>query len=167
MAAALFAGQAAGRLRQLTVPSAGLGPMGLRVPVEVAQVMSERGLDVSGHRSATLTEPMVASADLVVGMSLRHVQEAVLLQPSAWKRTFRFKELVKRGELIGPRLPGQDLDSWIRAAQGDRSRTALVHVSPGDDVADPYGGPLEAYEAAAAELEHLTSRLVALLWPKH
>jgi protein-tyrosine phosphatase len=110
---------------------------------------------------------MVASADLVVGMSLRHVQEAVLLQPTAWKRTFRLKELVKRGELIGPRLPGQDLTSWIRAAQGDRPRAALAHVSPADDVADPYGGPFEGYEAAAAELERLISRLVSLLWPKH
>ena len=167
MAAALFAGRAAGRIEQPTVPSAGLGAAGLPVPAEVADVMAVRGLDVSGHRSATLTESMVASADLVVCMSLRHVQEAVLLQPSAWKRTFRLKELVKRGELVGPRLPGQDVASWIRAAQGDRPRSALVHVSPVDDVADPYGGPIEAYEAAAVELEDLTSRLVALLWPKH
>lgn len=167
MAAALFAGQAAGRIDQPSVASAGLGPAGLPVPVEVADVMSVRRFDVSGHRSATLTEPMVASADLVVAMSLRHVKEAVLLQPSAWKRTFRLKELVKRGELVGPRLPGQDLNSWIGAAQGDRPRSALVHISPADDVADPYGGPIEAYEDAAAELEDLTARLVALLWPKH
>jgi len=166
MAAALFAGRAARHVERPTAPSAGLGPGGLQVPVEVVEVMAARGIDVSGHRSATLSKPMVASADLVVGMSLRHVQEAVLLQPTAWKRTFRLKELVKRGEFIGPRLAGQDLNSWIRAAQGDRQRAALAHVSPADDVADPYGGPLEDYEAAAAELEYLTVRLVALLWPE-
>jgi hypothetical protein len=33
-------------------------------------------------------------------------------------------------------------------------------------VADPYGGPFDAYEAAAVDLERLTSRLVALLWPR-
>ena len=95
-----------------------------------------------GHRSTTLTAPMVAEADLVVGMSLRHVQESVLLEPSAWERTFRLKELVRRGEFVGPRLPGQDPAAWVRAAQGDRDRTSLAHHSPEEDVADPYGGPL-------------------------
>jgi protein-tyrosine phosphatase len=155
MAAALFAGRSEGRVDHLAAVSAGLGPSGLQVPD-----------DVTRHRSTTLTAPMVAAADLVVGMSLRHVQEAVLLEPSAWQRTFRLKELTRRGEFVGPRLPGQDVAAWIRAAQGDRQRAALAHVSPADDVADPYGGPPEAYEAAAAELENLTGRLADLLWPR-
>jgi len=166
MAAALFAGRSEGRVDRLAAVSAGLGPSGLQVPDEVADVMAARGIDVTRHRSTTLTAPMVVAADLVVGMSLRHVQEAVLLEPSAWRRTFRLKELTRRGEFVGPRLPGQDVAAWIRAAQGDRQRAALAHVSPADDVADPYGGPPEAYEAAAAELENLTGRLADLLWPR-
>jgi len=163
MAAALLAGRLADALEISTVTSAGLGPSGLRVPDEVVDVMAARGIDLTGHRSTTLTRPMVETADLVVGMSLRHVQEAVLLEPSAWKRTFRLKELVQRGEFVGPRLPGQGMDGWVRAAQGDRTRAALAHRSPADDVADPYGGPPEGYEATAAELEDLTGRLATLL----
>ena len=165
MAAALFAGRMADAVEFPTAASAGLGPSGLRVPEEVVDVMAARGIDVTGHRSTTLTRPMVEAADLVVGMSLRHVQEAVLLEPSAWKRTFRLKELVQRGEFVGPRLPGQDLAAWVRAAQGDRTRAALAHLSPAEDVADPYGGPLEGYVATAAELEDLTGRLATLLMP--
>ena len=165
MAAALFAGRTEGHVDRPTAISAGLGPAGLRTPAEVAAVMASRGFDVSGHRSRTLSAPMVRDADLVVGMGLRHVQEAVLLDPAAWRRTFLLKELVRRGEYIGPRLPGQDLTAWIRAAQGDRPREALVHVSPDEDVADPYGGPLEGYEATAAELDDLLGRLADLLWP--
>ena len=148
-----------------TVASAGLGPAGEPVPDEVVAVMAARGIDLAGHRSTTLTAPMVEAADLIIGMSLRHVQEAVLLDPESWVRTFRLKELVARGEFIGPRLPGQELAAWVRAAQGDRSRTALAHHSPADDVADPYGGPPEGYVATAVELEDLTGRLSALLWP--
>ena len=107
----------------------------------------------------------MSAAGLVIGMSLRHVQESMLLVPASWQRTFRLKELVRRGEYIGPRLPGQDLATWIGAAQGDRERDSLAHHSPHDDVADPYGGPLSGYEETAEELDDLTGRLAALLWP--
>jgi len=167
MAAALFARRAEHHVDRPRVASAGLTDSGRRVPVEVAEVMAARGIDLSGHRSTTLGAPQVAEADLVVGMSLRHVQESLLLVPSSWQRTFRLKELVRRGEFIGPRLPGQDLATWISAAQGDRRRDSLAHHSPGDDVADPYGGPFEGYQATAAELDDLTARLAALLWPEH
>jgi len=165
MAAALLARRMAGAVEIQTVASAGLGPSGRPVPEAVVDVMAARGIDLRGHRSTTLTRSMVEGADLVVGMSLRHVQEAVLLEPSAWERTFRLKELVQRGEFVGPRLPGQGVAGWVRAAQGDRTRAALAHRSPADDVADPYGGPQEGYEATAAELEDLTGRMAALLEP--
>ena len=167
MAASLFSGQAAARAGRPGVASAGLGDAGIPAPDEVVEVMLRRGVDLTSHRSTTLTAPMVAAADLVIGMSLRHVQEAVLLEPVAWERTFRLKEIVRRGEFIGPRLPGQAAAAWIRAAQGDRERTALAHVSPGDDVADPFGGPYAGYEATADELDDLTGRLAALLWPSY
>jgi len=165
MAAALFTEQAARLAGRPRVTSAGLGDAGLAAPDEVVEVMLRRGVDLTSHRSTTLTTSMVADADLVVGMSLRHVQEAVLAEPVAWERSFRLKEIVRRGEFVGPRLPGQDVAAWIRAAQGDRDRTALAHVSPEGDVADPYGGPYAGYEATAVELDDLTGRLAALLWP--
>jgi len=34
-------------------------------------------------------------------------------------------------------------------------------------VADPFGGPAAGYEATADELDDLTGRLAALLWPGH
>ena len=68
---------------------------------------------------------------------------------------------MRRGEFVGPRLPGQEVDAWVRAAQGDRDRSALAHVSPADDVADPYGGPYAGYEVTAAELDDLTGALAA------
>ena len=165
MAAALFARRTEGHVDRPRVESVGLGDAGYPPPDEVLEVMARRGIDLSGHRSVTLTAPLVSEAGLVVGMSLRHVQEAMLLVPEAWQRTFRLKELVRRGEYVGPRLPGQDIASWVRAAQGDRRRDSLANHSPGEDVADPYGGPFAGYEATADDLDDLTGRLAGLIWP--
>jgi protein-tyrosine-phosphatase len=165
MAAALFARRTEGHVDRPVVASAGLGEPGRPVPDEVLEVMALRGFDLSSHRSTTLTAPMVEDAGLVVGMGLRHVQEAILLSPSSWQRTFRLRELVRRGEYVGPRLPGQDIASWIHAAQGDRTRDSLANHLPDEDVADPFGGPYAGYQATAVELDDLTGRLGALLWP--
>ena len=165
MAAALFARRAEAHVDGPRVMSVGLGEPGRTPPDEVLEVMARRGIDLTEHRSATLSAPLVAEAGLVIGMSLRHVQEAMLLVPNSWQRAFRLKELVRRGEYVGPRMPGQDVASWIRAAQGDRERDSLATHSPGEDVVDPYGGPSDGYEETAVELDHLTGRLASLLWP--
>jgi protein-tyrosine-phosphatase len=107
---------------------------------------------------------MVAAADLIIGMGRRHVQEAVLLDPSCWTRAFMLKELVQRGNDAGPRLPGQDIGSWIEAVHGDRTRASLAHRSGAKEVADPYGGTLEGYRSTATELGQLIARLTQLLW---
>ena len=110
---------------------------------------------------------MVAAADLVVGMGLRHVQEAVLLDPAAWQRTFRLKELVRRGEFVGPRLPGQDTAPGSGPPRATGTARLWPTCRPEEDVADPYGGPYAGYEATADELDDLVGRLAALLWPEH
>lgn len=166
MAAALFAEQIADRADSVEVSSAGLLPGGIAVPDEVLEVMETYGIDLAGHRSRTLTEAMLHKADLVIGMGLRHVQEAVLLDPPCWPQAFRLKELVRRGSIVGSRRAEQGIRSWIDAAHGDRARSSLAHRSANDEVADPYGGPRAGYTSAAEELAQLTSRLTELLWPE-
>jgi protein-tyrosine phosphatase len=165
MAAALFALRAAERGGTPVVRSAGLLDAGVPAPQEVLGAMAAYGIDLGAHRSRALDSTLVSGADLVVGMSLRHVQQAALLDPDAWERIWRLKEVVRQGASVGPRLPGQGTGAWVRAAQGDRTRSALVRVSPDDDVVDPYGGPPEGYAATAAELDALTTALADLLWP--
>jgi protein-tyrosine phosphatase len=169
MAAALFTARIPGLTDSVEVSSAGVLDLGgagpSPVPDEVLQVMAPYGIDLRAHRSRLLTPSMLATADLVVGMSRRHVQEAVLLAPSCWPQAFMLKELVRRGSLVGPRRPVQGIRSWIDAAHRERTRTSLVHRSTSDDVADPYGGSIEQYRATATELADLTGRLAALMWP--
>jgi protein-tyrosine phosphatase len=146
------------------VSSSGSLEGGRPAPPEVVKAMSSRGLDVSGHRSTMLTVEAVVRADLIIGMAREHVREVVLIDPGAWPRTFTLKELVRRGEQVGPRSPGQPAEEWLAKVHAGRDRCDLLGKSPLDDVADPVGGPRRAYDATAAELSSLIERLVDLMW---
>jgi protein-tyrosine phosphatase len=169
MASALFAAQMHHHTEPVSVSSAGIragrGSTPDAVPDEVLDVMDHYGIDLRDHRSRALTATMLQDADLVIGMGRRHVQEAVLLDPGSWPQAFMLKELVRRGESVGPRPPAQHLESWIAAVHGDRTRESLAHRSGADEVADPYGKTLADYRSTAAELDQLTTQLTTLLWP--
>jgi len=169
MAAALFAEQIGHVPDPVEVSSAGIratGPLADRgVPDEVQEVMAPFGIDLRDHRSRVLTQSMLEGADLVIGMGRRHVQEAVLIDPPSWPKSFMLKELVRRGRQLGPRRSDQGVRSWIDAAHGDRTRRGLLQRSSADEVDDPFGRSLGEYRATAAELAGLTSQLAQLLWP--
>lgn len=132
--------------------------------------MGRRGLDLGAHRSVPLTPGQVATADLLIGMTRQHVREAVVLEPDAIARTFTLRELVRRAEVVGPRLiDGQDgsesVQAWIgRLGLGRRARD-LMGDDPADDVADPMGRSRRFYERCAVEIEDLVDRFVALAFP--
>jgi protein-tyrosine phosphatase len=166
MASALFTARIQNHTDAVEVSSAGLRAAEGSVPEEVVEVIGEYGIDLGGHESRVLTPSILQGADLVIGMSRRHMQEAVLLDPPSRPHAFMFKELVRRGSLIGPRRPDQGFRSWIEAAHGDRTRESLLDRSGTDEVADPYGGSLADYRATAVELSGLTDQLIRLLWPE-
>ncbi len=170
MAAALFAARIGDATPTVEVASAGIlaapESEARPVPAEVLEVMRPLGIDLGGHRSRALTLPLLEDADLVIGMSRRHVQEAILLDPPSWPRSFLLKDLVRRGTAHGPRRPDQGFRSWIDEVHGDRTRESLAHRSTVDEVADPYGRTLDDYRSTVEELAHLTDQLAKLLWPE-
>ena len=165
MAAALFRAVAGADDEGVTVSSVGLLEGGHLVSPEAVKALAPYGLDLGPHCSTAIDPEVVAGADLVLGLERRHGREAVLLAPSAWSRTFTLKELVRRGEKVGPRLRGRSLGDWLAAVGEGRERSDLVGSSPEDDVADPLGGDAAAYRATASELADLVQRLAHLLWP--
>jgi protein-tyrosine phosphatase len=122
------------------------------------------GLDISGHRSHRVTVTDLTWADLVLGMAREHVRLAVVTAPDTWPFAFTLKELVRRGEEIGPAKPGEPLADWLDRIHEGRERAALLGGSPVDDVTDPMGGPPRAYADTAALLDELTGRLAELCW---
>jgi protein-tyrosine phosphatase len=165
MAAAFFSREAESLGEPVEIASAGLLPGGEPVPEEVLEVMGGYGVDLSSHRSRSLSAPLLAGSDLVVGMQRRHVREAVLLDAASWPRAFTLKALIERGGAVGAREPSTDVASWVESLHQGRTRSELAHRSSVDEVADPFGGPLAGYRAVATELAGLTHALAGLLWP--
>jgi protein-tyrosine-phosphatase len=172
MAAALFGlriarpdgPDTAGAVEDVSIASAGLLPGGYASPPEVVEAMAELDVDLSGHRSTQVSPELVAAADLVLGLGRRHAREVVLMDPTSWPRTFTLKELVRRGDTVGPRAAGEPVAGWLARLHKGRERTGLVGSSPDDDVSDPLGGPLSAYRATARELGALADAVAGLLW---
>ena len=147
----------------VSIETAGFLDAGQRVPEGVTEALSREGIDVAAHTSRTLTPEMIAGAGLVIGMERIHVRDVVLADPGAWSRTFTLKELVRRGEHIGPRRSGETAQAWLADAHRGRRTNELLGSDDTDNVADPMGGPQRAFDRTADELDELARRLVALL----
>lgn len=163
MAEALLRHRLDQRGLSIEIVSAGLLEEGLPVSDGTLRALETRGIDVSAHQSRRLDADLVASAALVIGMERRHVQEAVLLARDAWPRSFTLKELVRRGESIGPR-GDEPFESWLARVHEGRSTADLLGTAEEDDVADPYGLADRVHRRTAKELDDLVTRLASLLW---
>jgi protein-tyrosine phosphatase len=164
MAAALLARRLA--VTGVTVPvrSAGMIRCGDPPHPEVVSVMASYGIEISSHSSRVAHASDLASASLVLAMARDNLRYAVITEPGVWPRAFTLKELVRRGEQIEPRPPGESFAEWLSRAHAGRERSALLGDSVEDDVADPTGGPRRAYAATASLLDHLVMRLAELGW---
>ena len=146
------------------VRSAGMLQAGQPAHSSSIDLMAGRGLDITSHRSRRLNAGLVRAADLVLGMAREHVREAVVMVPAAFPKIFTLKELVRRGEAIGPRVGDETVADWLARAHAGRTSADLLGESQADDVADPIGLPRTAYERMVVELDDQLDRLVALLW---
>jgi low molecular weight protein-tyrosine phosphatase len=148
------------------VESAGLLESGREIASGTVRALAGHGMDVRRHRSRSLDATTVEAASLILGLERAHVREVVLLAPSAWSRAFTLKELVRRGEAMRQRQPGESLDVWLARAHAGRSHHDLLGIDTTDDVLDPYGLADDAYMDTAAEIEDLVTKLAALAWPE-
>ena len=164
MAEALLAHRLVTAGASASVRSAGMLDVGEPPAPEVIRALASRGLDVSAYRSRRTCEDDLTRADLVLTVAREQLRYAVVTAPQVWPRAFTLKELLRRGQLVGPRPPGQQLADWLALAHADRHRSGLLGDCPADDVADPIGGPPEAYLATALQLDHLLGQLVELAW---
>ena len=164
MAAALLARRLAALGVTVPIRSAGMISSGDPPHPEVISVMASYGIQIVSHRSRIVCAADLASASLVLAMARDNLRHAVITEPGVWPRAFTLKELVRRGEQVGPRRPGEPLSRWLSRVHKGRERTSLLGDSPDDDVADPAGGPLRAYADTANLLDYLVKRLAGLGW---
>ena len=85
--------QALREQEEITVESAGLGAMvGHSASEHAVDLLAERGIDISSHRSRQLTPEMVGIADLVLVMESRHKRVIEENEPMARGKIFRLGE---------------------------------------------------------------------------
>ncbi len=150
----------------VTVPVRSAGMLGDGAPPDpvAVTVMAGYGIEIAAHRSHQARPGDLAQAGLVLAMARENLRYAVVTEPSAWPRAFTLKELIRRGERIGPRAPGEPFAAWLARAHDGRDRASLLGGSASDDVPDPTGAPPRAYADTAALLDGLMARLAELGW---
>jgi protein-tyrosine-phosphatase len=95
-----------GRQNDLQVRSAGTWTMdGHPASDHALQVMAERGLDISDHRSHLLTERDVEEADLILAMTQGHREAIEAEFPQARRKSYLLSEVVGRSyDILDPYL---------------------------------------------------------------
>ena len=146
------------------VSSAGTDALNAPADPVAVRIMAARGIDLSGHCGRQLTGEDLTAADLVIAMSRDNLRHAVVLEPGAWPRTFTFKELARRGGARPRRGHREPVADWLARISQDRDHSRMLGSHAADDVADPTGQPVRAYELTAELLAELADELVACCW---
>jgi protein-tyrosine phosphatase len=126
--------------------------------------LAERGVALDGHVSRRINFDLIDEAALVLTMTNDHADAVRLRHPEAAARTFVLGQLVRLAERYenehGPR-DDQPFSEWL--AEVDALRDTRRRALPRDEIRDPLGEPLPAYQDLAAQLDDLTARLARLI----
>ena len=122
--------------------------------------LSERGVILESHISRRMNAGLLAPASLVIAMTNDHMDGVRNHHAPSLHRTFVLGQLVRLGERHGAR-GSESIDEWV--ASVDALRIRRRRALPNEEIRDPLGEPLEAYQLLAAQLDDLTARLARLL----
>jgi protein-tyrosine-phosphatase len=123
--------------------------------------LAERGIVLEGHVSRRMNAAIIEPAWLVLTMTNDHADAVRNHHADAAERTFVIGQLVRLAERLGPR-GDRTAQQWLAEVDGlrdPRRRRAL----PQDEIRDPLGEPIEAYQSLALQLDDLTARLAKLI----
>lgn len=149
------------------VSSAGTwGHSGAPMERHAAAALAEIGVDDGGFRARELTPGLIRESSLVITATREHRARVLGHEPTALRRTFTLRELARLIDHLG--------HSWEPVSGGVERGPALVaaaaaargsvRVAPtSDDIADPYGAPLEVYRQCRDEIDAQMRRIADAL----
>lgn len=137
--------------------SAGFIPDGQPCPGDLADVLAERGIDASYHRSYQVDVASLQAADLVLTMEAAHVQKATLVDRNSFPKIFPMREVA---ELLGAGL-FSGLDAFL--ADLNQGRDPFRYMETRWDVEDPYGKSRGHYRSAVDEISTLVASVIGPL----
>lgn len=135
------------------VSSAGFLAAGQPAHPDTQAAAAEIGIDLSGHRSRTVTRELLRTdgSGLVVTMTRRHLREVSVMEPAVWPRSVTLRELVRR-------IAAEERD--LATMLATRRPRDVAADDPADDISDPVGMPVDAHRALVAEFRALLPAVV-------
>lgn len=149
----------------VVVSSAGTMAFGASATAEARQVAGEWGGDLQTHRAQRLDPGLIASGDLVIGMTADHVIDLVHHAPGEASRVFKLAELGRLAEAEEPREPGETVRDYAERLGAGRPDKVWVSSRSDLDVADPMGETVGAYRVTAERLDEHLEPFVRNCWP--
>jgi len=138
--------------------SAGTMVGGYPATDRTVRLLAERSIDVSGHRSQTLTAEVVGAADLILTAERDHVAAIVGRWPAAFARTVTLPEAVDLARLAGQRS-GTPIREWVarmEATGRDPLEYLSGHVA---EIEDPTGRSPAVWSRVFSQIDDLTRSL--------
>jgi protein-tyrosine phosphatase len=157
------------RVGELPVRASSLGILDLGAVgalSEAVQIAGSLGVDLSGHRTKSMTQVDLEPLDLIVCFEWTHVHAAIIDGHAPIERTFTLPELV--GLLRD--LPASEAGSTpvergrARVQQAHALRPAGFRGRRPPEIPDPLGRPPAAQRRIADELRELVTELSRLLF---
>lgn len=149
------------------VYSAGTGALaGRPMTPEAAAVVAAYGGDPDGFLSSEITANLVAQADLVLTATRAHRSQVVTLEPQALRRGFTMIEFARTALELGERLPtGDPVErAHTLVATAARHRGTVRRARPDDDdIPDPIGQPMSAYQSTGAVIARAVDASITAL----
>ena len=151
---------------EVSIGSAGTGaavgdPMG----VTTWRIARSLGAEDGVHRARAVTDRLIAEADLVLTASRAHRDDIVRRDPRALRRTFTIREAGRVAALGEPGRPRsvRELRSVV-GTMADRRADAPPLAPADDDIVDPQGRDVSAYDAMVREEVPSLVRLAVVLF---
>lgn len=135
--------------------SAGFMRSGRASSNDLVKVMAKRGIDVTSHRSRTLTTEILEGADLVLVMESQHIQNIAIDSPDHFGKSIPLIEASQR-------LGGREATVPEFVAEL-RDRDAMSYLGKEWDVDDPFGRGLRAYKKMVPLMDDLVNTVLMAL----
>jgi len=134
-----------GNFKDINVSSAGTCAWdGDSASQQAIEVLKEKGIDISDHRSTPLTPKLIKEADLILTMTYNHKMAVLHMCPKADGKVFTLKEYV---------LCDGEKSSILESALQETNY----------DIKDPFGQSIEVYRKSKKEIEENLQILIKKL----
>ena len=131
-----------------------------------AQALRELGASPDGHVARRLTGDLITTADLILTADATHRSNVVTSNPAMHRRCFTMLEFGRLGAKAEPAaqpLTEATLRARVLEIAGQRGMSNSPVGAGRDDIADPFGAPIEVARSRAAEVSRAVDAAIDVL----